>query len=278
MSGSFGEKSGPRVRVEGKSSWLNRGDSTGFHLVEVEFPVAGLARGLEGFRFLHLTDVHLRAFWPAVLDGALPAAMGKNPQMVLFTGDFVDSKKRPEPAYPFVHRFLDAVRTPLGTFAITGNHDGRAFLSRFSHPGTVFLQNTRAVVSVGGSEIELIGLTGPNRRITTRNTLGTFPTREAGTAAGGVRIVMDHYPDHVRIVGPALKPDLMLAGHTHGGQVCLPGGWPIITHDALPRRMAAGLHWTHGTWLNVSRGLGFSQWQVRTFCPIEVHVITLVRG
>ena len=89
------------------------------------------------------------------------------------------------------------------------------------------------------------------------------------------RIVLCHFPD----LFPAarhLEPDLYLAGHTHGGQVCLPGGFPLLTHDRVPRRFCKGIHRIDKTWFIVSRGLGFSGPPIRLFCPAEAMELTLV--
>jgi hypothetical protein len=72
------------------------------------------------------------------------------------------------------------------------------------------------------------------------------------------------------------KADVVFTGHTHGGQVCLPGGWPPITHDLLTRRFSSGLHRFEGNfWLSVSRGCGFSKYPIRLFCPAEVIELLL---
>jgi predicted MPP superfamily phosphohydrolase len=68
---------------------------------------------------------------------------------------------------------------------------------------------------------------------------------------------------------------LFLAGHTHGGQVCFPGKVPIIRHDSLASRLVSGIHRYHDTWLVVTRGLGFSSYPIRLFCPAEVIELTL---
>ncbi len=68
---------------------------------------------------------------------------------------------------------------------------------------------------------------------------------------------------------------LVLAGHTHGGQWCLPGGRPMFTHDTLPRQTSGGMTRMGDTWLHVSRGLGCSKWNLRLWCPPEMTVITL---
>jgi len=83
-----------------------------------------------------------------------------------------------------------------------------------------------------------------------------------------------HFPDHLRRTAK-LQPHLFLAGHTHGGQVCLPGRIPILKHDAMPRRCCSGIHRVGDTWLIVNRGFGYTTLPIRVFCPPEVLEIEL---
>ena len=126
-------------------------------------------------------------------------------------------------------------------------------------------------LTLRGETVELIGLPGVHRDDLTKPFLSTLPARPDTPT---LRIILSHYPDAIRQVA-YLKPDLILAGHTHGGQICLPGGIPLLTHDTLPKSMSKGLHRLHDTWLLVGRGFGFSTWLFRTFCPAEVIEITL---
>jgi len=91
--------------------------------------------------------------------------------------------------------------------------------------------------------------------------------------------VLSHYPDAIiKLQKFDVMPDLLFAGHTHGGQVCLPGGMPILRHDTLPRRYCSGVHRFGGAWLVVSRGMGFSSYAIRVFCPAEVVEVVLRRA
>jgi predicted MPP superfamily phosphohydrolase len=92
------------------------------------------------------------------------------------------------------------------------------------------------------------------------------------------RIVLAHYPDQVRFVSHTAKPDVMLTGHTHGGQICLPGGRALMTHDYLPKRMARGSHRFGPTLLIVNRGFGWTKFPVRVFCPAQVIELRLLNA
>lgn len=92
----------------------------------------------------------------------------------------------------------------------------------------------------------------------------------------GFRLAVAHSPDGVESLGAA-GYDLIVCGHTHGGQVCVPFFGALVTNSHLPRRMARGLHRYGGTWLHVCGGLGTSMFApVRFACRPEVCLLTLV--
>jgi hypothetical protein len=126
--------------------------------------------------------------------------------------------------------------------------------------------------------VELIGLAGVARQDLEVQHVCDVPPRDC-VPRGVPRIALSHYPDAlVRLHNLDVVPDLFFAGHTHGGQVCLPGGFPILRHDTLPRRYCSGVHRLGDTWLVVSRGMGFSSYAIRVFCPAEVVEVVLTTG
>jgi predicted MPP superfamily phosphohydrolase len=104
-------------------------------------------------------------------------------------------------------------------------------------------------------------------------------TLETTAGAEDIRILLAHRPDHALYLGDRTRVDLAVAGHTHGGQVVIPGFGPIITLSIVPREVAAGgLHWLGGRAIYVSRGVGMERLEappMRFNCAPEVSVVTL---
>ena len=195
-----------------------------------------------------------------------------SPELLLFTGDLVDEKRDHIPALPLLRKFLAGVHGKYGSFATIGNHDGDLLAPLLGGMGVRLIMNDRVEVSVRGATIELIGFPGPERDDLDEEFVRSLPARRAGVP----RIVVSHYPDLIRAASAAgVAPDLFLAGHTHGGQCCLPNETSIIKHDSLPRHLCKGAHNYNGTCLIVTRGMGFTTLPIRVFCPGETIEIVL---
>jgi predicted MPP superfamily phosphohydrolase len=262
------------VRVDRpvRGPWLQIGSIHLFEWNRLALPIPGLPDALEGLRILHLSDLHFRAAWFDGYDQILEQVAHDPPDLIVITGDFVEARADHRPARPFLERFLTQLKSRLGIFGILGNHDGELLGPRLRHMGVTLINGRTARLESADASIELVGVPGVSRRDLTREFLdGVGPKRN-----GVTRIVLSHYPDAIRRLAP-LRADVVLSGHTHGGQICLPNGFPPLTHDSLPRRMSKGLHRVGDTWLLVSRGLGFATWRVRAFCPAEVVEISLKR-
>lgn len=220
---------------------------------------------------LHVSDVHFNRGWRSGHDELIRRVGEEKPDLILMTGDLVDDKIDHLPAMPMVLRLAAAMTAPLGCYSILGNHDGDLLGARLTGTPITMIDNDWRRIPVGDASLELVGLPGVHREDLSDQALASYPPK----APGAVRIVLSHYPDHLRKTG-SLKPDIFLAGHTHGGQICLPGGVPIIRHDTLPRRYCSGVHRVNDTWLIVNRGFGFAgRLAVRLFCPSEVILFTL---
>lgn len=245
----------------------------GFEWNRYSLPIAGLPAELDGLRVAQLTDLHLRRFWSDVYEQLVERVRQESPDLILITGDFIDNKHHPARPAATARRLVSALEARLGVYAILGNHDRYHFAPYLEGTGVTLLDKESRRINVDGAELELLALPGVDRRDLTRHVLESYPPKDPGVP----RLVLAHFPDHIRRIAE-LRPDVYFAGHTHGGQICLPGGFAPIRHDSLPRRLCKGVHRTADTWLVVSRGLGFTGLPFRFFCPAEAVEVTLTRG
>lgn len=223
---------------------------------------------------LHLSDFHFRPGWSHAYDRQLARFADCMPSLILVTGDFIDDKFDPRPALPVMRSYLERLRSIAPVVACLGNHDGDLLAPHLIDAGVRLLLNEIHRCTCIGIPIEIIGAAGVARvdldvpsletQLISSRSLDTLDSQ----TEQGVRIVLSHYPDAIHALSK-LKPDIVLAGHTHGGQVCLPGGRPIITHDSLPKHLTTGLTTPEGVTLSISRGLGMSTYPIRLFCPSE---------
>jgi predicted MPP superfamily phosphohydrolase len=259
--------------------WLQLRYPHGFEWNRVKLPVPGLPASLSGMRIVHLSDLHLGAGWGRCYDELIDRVNGSSADLVLITGDIVEDKFDHRNALPTAEKLLGALQSKNGVCSVLGNHDTDLLLQRLRDWGVQPLDGRIATVEVRGGRVRLVGLPGVSPRdYSNRDPLGSQP--ESALTGSGVpqaqelRIVLSHYPVHVQNVRH-LAPHLFLCGHTHGGQVCLPGGVAIITHSRLRRPYHRGIHRIHDTWLVINRGFGFATVPIRLFCPAEVIELDL---
>jgi predicted MPP superfamily phosphohydrolase len=263
----------PRIEIIRPGRWLYLNSPDGFERVRVELPIANLSSRLNGLRILHLTDLHLRPHWWPAYDELHQITRDNPPDLILCTGDFVEHTWKRRRTLPVLQRFIDGLTSRLGVWGILGNHDGDFLMPLLVNFRLHILNRARTLIEANGDAIELIGVPGVHRLDLDDEFLRSLPPRDPGR----LRIVMQHYPDQIRRT-QNLDADLVLAGHTHGGQICLPGGRPIITHDSLPKGFASGVHRFGKSWMIVGRGLGFATLKVRAFCAPQVVEVVLKSG
>jgi hypothetical protein len=183
-------------------------------------------------------------------------------------------------AVPHVARIVDAMHAPLGCFAVAGNNDHRCYpdgegpVALFREVGLPLLNNTHTAITRGSGSLALIGVDDPYRG---RDDLGRAV---AGLGGGLFRLLLAHSPGMV-FGAAAAGVRLMLAGHTHGGQIRIPGIGAVVARSGVRgcgRRMAAGAFSVDQTVAYVSRGIGTSWVALRLFCPPEVTTLCLHRG
>ena len=272
-----------------------------YQAVRVErhrIPIQGLPRSLDGLRIVQLSDFHYdgRRLSEELLTQAIKASNELKPELVFLTGDYVTDA--PEAIFKLVP-YLETLKTSYGIHAVLGNHD-----NIFSHSRSTITQALSGInVNVlwdqvsylWGGALALVGLSDYWwKHFNPAPVMNLIPH-------GTPRIVLSHNPDSAKSLSQ-YRVDLQLSGHTHGGQVVVPGLGPIAKgmrkirkRSAKPIRRqwsrvtrncdkivqnwdwAEGLHEVGSNLLYVNRGLG-THWPGRLFCPPEVSLLTLESG
>lgn len=234
-------------------------------------------RGWQGrpLRVGVLSDIHaaLPQMSPARVARIAARLVAERPDIILLPGDFVTTRNpfvRMLPIEP-VAAALAGLAAAVPCFAVLGNHDwhhgGERVRRALEAVGLTVLANDARRTMVDGRPLWIAGL---DDMFTGHHDLAR--TLAAVDATAPV-LLLSHVPDiFPRVPGTV---GLTVAGHTHGGQVRIPGYGPIRTLSRLPRAMAYGLHEREGRHLYVSGGVGVSNVPVRFARPPEIAVLSL---
>ena len=258
-----------------------------------------LATGAKPIRILHISDLHI-APWQKRKLSWIKRLTELEPDLIIDTGDNLGHRESIRPA-------LDALEPLLkfkGVF-VNGSNDYHApeirnpltYLRKPSSPshkevipttrmtdvfeaqGWLNLNNRSGAINVSGTRIGFLGLDDPHDELAWYETL---EKQQSEIGKQDLIIGVAHAP-YLRVIEEfgSRGADLIFAGHTHGGQVCLPGYGALVTNCDLPAKNAKGLSQhevgARKVWLNVCAGLGTSVFApIRFFCKPEVRLLTLV--
>lgn len=237
---------------------------------ELALSFADLPAAFDGYRILHLTDLHLDNIDDTAVETAARVA-DLDCDLCVITGDIRDNIHAP--LHPLIERLdhvLSSVRAPDGVLGVLGNHDGWAMVAPLERLGIHVLLNEALTLSRGTDQLHVTGLDDVHR----------FHTEEAHAALDrapeGFCIALVHSPE---VAGRAAERHrLYLTGHTHGGQICLPGQRSFTSGLKRHRDLGKGL-WRHGRMVGyTSRGIGACIIPFRSYCPGEVVLVTLRRA
>jgi uncharacterized protein len=233
--------------------------------------VRDLPEAFDGYRIAFVTDTHVagfmrRAFYRAVVE----EINRRNVDLVLFGGDFVTWRRHILLAAELL---MTDLRARDGIYAVLGNHDYWAdadgVIAAFTARGARFIVNRSIPITRGGSTIYLAGVDEIYRG---------DPDPEsafAGVPADAPRIVLSHHPDIIDVID-GRRADLLLCGHTHGGQIRFPYFGAVIVPSVHEARYAEGFFRQRDVLMYVSRGLGAIP-PLRILCRPELATFSLKR-
>ncbi len=228
------------------------------HTHDVYLP--GVSASDAGLRVLHLTDLHLDMATDTV-DALIRGLDGVEADLCVLTGDYRVRTYGPIDAVVGAFRRLKP-HLPTPCYAVLGNHDCLAIAEVMEDLGIRVLLNES--VSISNGDIYLAGIDDPHFY-----QADNLDKALEGIPAEAAVILLSHSPETYREVA-CTGVGLMLCGHTHGGQVCLPGGIAVTYDSNCPRRYCRG-EWRDGTLQGyTSRGCGTSVLDIRFFCPPEI--------
>ncbi|NOT62652.1 MAG: metallophosphoesterase [Acidobacteria bacterium] len=246
------------------------------HFEVTRFPIrlSKLPRAFDGLKLAQLSDIHHSPFLSeAEILQAVHYTNALQPDLIALTGDYISHS----PEYiPGVTRALGELRAPLGVFAILGNHDhwtdGERMAAALRDAGITVLINEHVTVHHQDAHIKLLGI---DDMVVKRDDLAAALV---GTTEDETRILLSHNPAIIREAARA-KIDLVLSGHTHGGQI----NWRLLTGrperrrwlQRRSRRLLRGYAAVDDTQIYVNRGLGTVVVPLRYGCSPEITLMEL---
>jgi len=240
-----------------------------FRIEEMALPLAKVAPGRE-LRIVQISDLHIRSFG-GYFRRVAQAVNALAPELILLTGDYLERSRN----IRGVQRFLRLLQAPLGVFAVQGNWEfwarveGENLRRHFAAAGATLLINERRDLEVQGIPLSLLGLDYPS-------SADLLQQLQASAEPNRLNLLLSHVPAfaHELLDG---RIDLILCGHTHGGQIRV----PFVPPFYLPRfsgRFVAGAYQVGptATPLYVTRGVGTSIFPVRFLCRPEITLFRLL--
>jgi predicted MPP superfamily phosphohydrolase len=232
-------------------------------LTRTSFPVPGLPEALRGLRIGFLTDIHRSEMVShEMVSAAVRMVMAEKPDLIVLGGDYVTWSDR---------RYMTAaaeglapLSAPHGVIAVLGNHDDdRDMPAALVARGFTVLRDARTRLTIRGEVMDFAGIRYWTHKL----------TDIAHIVRGSVphTILLAHTPKRL-LEAQILAVPAVISGHTHGGQIVLPGVGAIAARE-FP--VIAGLAQRQGTTIFVSRGVGTVYVPVRINCPPEVAILTL---
>lgn len=249
----------------------------------------------DGLKIVMLSDIHGGSNY--VTEEKLRLVVQKvneeQPDVVVMLGDYVSEEHEDQPVRPVVLKMpvetiadnLAGIKAKYGVFAVLGNHDGwyndDIVANEFTRVGYKVLRHEVAAIEKDGQRLRIFGMIDHLKLNKTWQQTSDDAKAIVDQSGTGDLIVLEHSPDLLPVISgdPSISPDLklMLAGHTHGGQVWMPiFGRPIVP-SFYGQKYAYGHTRENNVDLFVTSGIGMSVMPLRFMVPPEIQVLTIQR-
>lgn len=239
-----------------------RRNAVDIQVKENPVPLAGLPAAFDGYTILQLSDVHLDMH-PQTPHAIAEVTRTLDYDLCVITGDFRARTFGPfDAVLDAVSRIRPHINSPV--YAVLGNHDTIRMVPGLEQNDIRLLLNESMPIRIGEQAIYLAGVDDAHYYRT-----DNIEKARARIPADAISILLSHTPELYRHAAHA-GFDLMLSGHTHGGQICLPGGVPVYCNMRAPRHLCRGAWHHHMMQGYTSRGSGVSVVDVRLNCPPEI--------
>jgi len=245
-----------------------RENARNIRLNQVSFSFDDLPEAFDGYKIMHLSDFHLDTF-PGIEKDIIRLLDQIECDLCVMTGDY---RKATQGAYrqvlPAMRKIKDHIQAPDGIIGIMGNHDTYLMVEHLEKMGIRMLINESIKISRGKDQISLTGTDDPYYYFTD---LAVDILQEEDE---NFKIALVHTSELFDAAADS-GYDLYLCGHTHGGQICLPGGKPVITHQFEGREYYKD-SWKYKNMQGYTNvGCGVSAIPIRFNCPGEIVLIEL---
>jgi uncharacterized protein len=250
--------------------WMGRANAQQIQVRKNDVTASLLPAAFENFTILHLSDLHADMN-PRAMDRVIRLVHELRYDLCVLTGDYRGRTFGAfETCLATLHELREAVKGDA--YGVLGNHDSILMVPDIEDIGISMLLNEQIAIRRGGAQIYLAGIDDAHFY-----RVDNIEKAAVGIPEEAFSILLSHTPEIYRQAAHA-GFDLLLSGHTHGGQICLPGGIPIILEAELPRSMGRGA-WRYGDMAGyTSVGAGSSVVPVRFNCAPEITLHRLRVG
>ncbi len=240
----------------------------------VQITLPDLPAALEGLRVAHLSDLHATR-WRRRHDRIVVELAAAEVDMLVLTGDYIERPGHEPAALAMLERLCQKVRPLHGIYGVFGNHDTADLCRSLKSLPVAWLTNHTIQLEQLPLQIQGLGFLDYG----VPDTLAALPGNGALSHAPRhvARLVLCHDPGLLPAVAD-MGGELMLSGHTHGGQFRLPRRRALVNSCELPLHLSGGVLRHMNTLCVISRGVGEANLPLRLFCPPHIPILTLRRG